>query len=816
MNKELLEDIKRFKLMVNYDSNVTLSENYSKIMLTEKKDREQYCYVDAYGKKTPVGIFEDGNFQPTEFGKKMKIFNETVFLSYYSSGTHPNGSPMFVKCDDYGKEKIQWPKTEEGKGVIKVLIDLGHDRFILQGATSANNAYNLAAVSAIRKLTEKLTGINGVDESFFRVTVLNKKPAGGVQKFSAFDDNLIEKLNKDLKYAEKKYTTNTADFTTIEIGSDRTVGSTFMLEDFYFNYGVILNTVKELDIYNNYLFPDGVYNFFTQFFGGDNVNTLMRNIETQNLNNRPMVKRGDGWTQISYTSRVTNETEWAPIVEALHIILPAASFVLNVFGGPPGMVVGAGLEVIDAGLYEFYDEDHYMAGLSLVFAFVPLGELKAVPGFKQMTEKVIAKEALESILWKQVRKQALNQEEELFVKSVLKDKKMIQETYEAIINTSLRKLASRSPESYLSTMWALHMRGILAYSKYATIVHLVLGTAAYDYWAYHYLGKCSASFKFSDLVKLIPETRGESVQNLIRMIEIQPFTSTEEACEAVIQIRLAKEREKLLKELVKNYQKLVTAVLRGLITNKLVLSVELSNTFEIEVAMIQTILSQCGFPSETTSKEIKKLDNVVPNQKKVENNTQKGTKYTKEQCMGMIMSMDMYKLSQHPECNQYMTPNKKISKETETSLNSKPVNTDNTYYYGKILPAQFNWGFYDMKTKKAVEEFQTYHNLNSDGVVGATTLAKLFSIVSNQKCGLLLNHSGMDLTQVNEDLLNAEIIKRYFDSLVSDPAPPPKFDPENLTPEEQEKLDNATRKYLNFSSQKDIDDTMKQIEKEFQ
>ena len=803
MNKELLEDIKRFKLMVNYDSNVTLSENYSKIMLTEKKDRKQYCYVTKDGKKTPIGILEGSNFQPNEFGKKMLIFTSDDFISYFGL-THSNGTPMIVECNEYGKEKIQWTKTEEGKGVIKFLIDLGHDRFILQGATSANNAYNLAAVSAIRKLTEKLTGINGVDESFFRVTVLNKKPAGGVQKFSAFDDNLIEKLNNNIKYAEKNYTTNTANFTTIEIGSDRTVGSTFMLEDFYFNYGVIFNTVKELDIYNNYLFPDGVYNFFTQFFGGDNVSTLMRNIETQNLNNRPMVKRGDGWTQISYTSRVTNETEWAPIVEALHIILPAASFVLNVFGGPPGMVVGAGLEVIDAGLYEFYDEDHYMAGLSLIFAFIPLGELSHVPGFKEMTKKVIAREALEAILWKQVRKQALTQEEELFVKSILKDKKMVQETYQAIINTSLRKLAQKSPESYLKTMWWLHSRGIIGYSKYATMVNLVLGTAAYDYWAYHYLGKCSASFKFSDLVKLIPETRETSPQNLIRQIEIQPFTSTEEACEAVVQIRLAKEREKLLKELTKNYQKMVSAVLRGLISNKLVLSVELSNTFEIEVAMIQTILSQCGFPS------------FVPNQKKVEKNIQTGTKYTKEQCMRVNMSMDVYKLSQHPECNQYINPDKKVSKETETLLKSKALNTYNTYYYGKTMPTKFDWGFYDIKTKKAVEEFQNYHNLNGDGVVGPATLAKLFSIVSNQKCGLLLNHSGMDLTQVNEDLLNAEIIQRYFDSLVLDPAPPPKFDPENLTPEEQEKLDNATRKYLNFSSQKDIDDTMKQIEKEFQ
>lgn len=100
MNNRLLEDIKRFKLMVNYDSNVTLSENYSKITLTEKKDRKQYCYVTEDGEQTPIGIFEDGNFQPTEFGKKMNIFTSSD-LSKLFSESHPNGTPKLVQCDGY-------------------------------------------------------------------------------------------------------------------------------------------------------------------------------------------------------------------------------------------------------------------------------------------------------------------------------------------------------------------------------------------------------------------------------------------------------------------------------------------------------------------------------------------------------------------------------------------------------------------------------------------------------------------------------------------------------------------------------------------
>ena len=100
MNKAILEDIKRFKLMVNYDSNVTLSENYSKISLTEKKNRKQYCYVAEDGEQTPIGIFEDGNFQPTEFGKKMNIFTSSD-LSKLFSESHPNGTPKLVQCDGY-------------------------------------------------------------------------------------------------------------------------------------------------------------------------------------------------------------------------------------------------------------------------------------------------------------------------------------------------------------------------------------------------------------------------------------------------------------------------------------------------------------------------------------------------------------------------------------------------------------------------------------------------------------------------------------------------------------------------------------------
>jgi hypothetical protein len=98
MNNRLLEDIKRFKLMVNYDSNVTLSENYSKITLTEKKDRIQYCYRTQDGEQTPIGIFEDGNFQPTEFGKQMNILTSEDLSELFRS-KYDDGTDKVTQCD---------------------------------------------------------------------------------------------------------------------------------------------------------------------------------------------------------------------------------------------------------------------------------------------------------------------------------------------------------------------------------------------------------------------------------------------------------------------------------------------------------------------------------------------------------------------------------------------------------------------------------------------------------------------------------------------------------------------------------------------
>ena len=141
MNNQLLEDIRKFKLMVNYNSNETLSENYTKIILSEKKGRRQYCYVGEDGVQTPIGIFEDGNFAPTEFGKQMGILTAEDLGALMGGGANYD---KIIQCDYNIKKdntKVEKPKEDNTSGLSRRDIrrnQRANDREIKQNLEGAN------------------------------------------------------------------------------------------------------------------------------------------------------------------------------------------------------------------------------------------------------------------------------------------------------------------------------------------------------------------------------------------------------------------------------------------------------------------------------------------------------------------------------------------------------------------------------------------------------------------------------------------------------------------------------------------------------
>jgi len=118
----------------------------------------------------------------------------------------------------------------------------------------------------------------------------------------------------------------------------------------------------------------------------------------------------------------------------------------------------------------------------------------------------------------------------------------------------------------------------------------------------------------------------------------------------------------------------------------------------------------------TNQEAFKKYANELKTKKPVNNSLEKGVVWSKEKCLSQLISgLDMYKMSQHPECNKYFTPNKKISKETDKTLNSKPINSYDVFYTVKPGDSLSKIAAKYDKTV-TVETIKKLNNLKSDSI----------------------------------------------------------------------------------------------------
>ena len=106
-----------------------------------------------------------------------------------------------------------------------------------------------------------------------------------------------------------------------------------------------------------------------------------------------------------------------------------------------------------------------------------------------------------------------------------------------------------------------------------------------------------------------------------------------------------------------------------------------------------------------------KYGNELKTKKPVVDSEEKGVVWGKDKCLSLILSIDMYKLSQHPECSKYLYGvEKKMSKEHEKLLNSK------TFYY-TVKPGDTLSGISSKYGKYVtVSTLMKLNNLKSDNI----------------------------------------------------------------------------------------------------
>lgn len=422
-----------------------------------------------------------------------------------------------------------------------------------------------------------------------------------------------------------------------------------------------------------------------------------------------------------------------------HVMIPIMAMIVTFgVGGVVGFIAGALIEIGDAAIYEFIDKDHYAAGLALIFAFA--GPLDNVLG-------PLIKRFGKSIFIKLMGKGVLNEAEHATIRYVSRNQaRLLGLTYLGMVRKLIKDFIFdiASTSKIVTFIFWLVKKGYLI-AKFTSEMGLVIGGTFLTWDAIaDKLGLCN-SVQLSGLK--------QSDYKILKILGVvgeytQPYT---EGCKSDEGAKILKQLEETL---LTNSNRIKMS-LESLITAGTTFTTDFSAYKLPEVALLQYVLYYLGFSY------------IIPKQQEVDKNVQKGVKFTKEQCMGMMLgSIDMYKLSQHPECNQYINPNKNISKETETILKAKPLNTNNKYDYGKNVT--FKWGYYDKQTEDMVKEFQTKYKVagGADGKLGKNTLVKMQSIVNGLGNKEIPDYGKLDWSKKEIDKLR-KIVEDHFKNKTS-------------------------------------------------
>lgn len=756
----------------------------------------------------------------------------------------------------------EWCKSKEAAGVKSVLFSQGFFKIPKSywtwgcpGYKAPIDAYNDAALSAMRYLTNLL--FNQIQyttlDPFFKVNVISNK-AAGEWKFNKFDQNLIDTLKQQL-YSQD-------DMGRMDESRSRNIYNTFVLQDFYFNFPKVKNDLS--------LFEDSnPWGFINNFFGTSpgnvgsqiNIPNAVNSIQSVNAYKQPKLntgsKSGDVVRKVDDQFKASNETNFDPYVSLYHNFSPILSLILSIYGGIPGMVVGSALEQIDAALYEFYDEDPYMAGFALAMSFIPYGELTNFPGFKQMV-KIYGSErkALNGFGKKLIGQSDVpfSQAEKEFLKSSSNAKiigRQLKKATAKILNKAVKNKGSKFVLNLVADM----ARGLGWNNRIMRTFYMIWGvTYSYDWWAYHNLGECSATFNFDELTSLIGirtsklknNLSSESVvenhilklkNELILQLNPQPFTSSPEECKKIAEIKLYEEYQKLLRDSKNMFKATLLVTFENIFEKKQTISLKNGKNYQVEVEMLQLVLLQCvGLPkmgidykvenNYGTDNSLKNAPQTLKNlitKTKGKTDTYSGSKITlqnvsnvkKIEILGNLGVMTSYSKvldTIYPKMKNTVTSKKIMS---GTGFKIKTEYLDGTIKTSEVISVNpytetvtgflfskgqskegLNWGYFDELTKIMVEVYQGQNNLPQTGVVNSQTISSVINTIKNDSCGQIKNVSNVT---VDKETQQINLMKQSIFNLI-DTWETSNDEPDELTPQQQKDSIDIINKYIDFEN----------------
>ena len=326
------------------------------------------------------------------------------------------------------------PKTlSDNEKAIEYVKSLGSPNSITYNNTmSMNQVYAWYALNCIKLLTDLMIRKNNIGISYcfsLKINGFSNAP----KKFSLDAYSIDEAFKlKLLKYISSS---------DIQEKKERTIGNTIFLEDFYFNstWGKIVKDYTDafktdVNAYNSKLFPDGWFNFMNYWFGTTNYTLAAAKI---NLLTTAASCEGSMLVSAKKDDYIDTPDE---VVQVIHGTLEVFSVIASMFPGIGGWAASAAFDLIDAGLYLWWDKDPWMAGLMVCFAIIPADVIfRVLPSLLGFTKKTL-KEFLEKILNKGAYK--LLASETRLLKE-LGSRLFYREAYIVLIKSTINKYLSK-------------------------------------------------------------------------------------------------------------------------------------------------------------------------------------------------------------------------------------------------------------------------------------------------------------------------------------------------------------------------------------
>jgi hypothetical protein len=429
--------------------------------------------------------------------------------------------------------------------------------------------------------------------------------------------------------------------------------------------------------------------------------------------------------------------------ELAHIVLPIVAVAMSLTPGGQGLgawlfkaSLSFGVELLDAAIYKFIDEDDYAAGLALIFAFA--GPLDDGLGLlvKNYGSSLIKKIALKNTKY-------TDEEIELLTNVTVNSTKYTRLTKIGLRVQSMKRLIGKTKNllELSKTINWLFKKGAVT-SKFMTKMGVTIGGSfiTWDKLASYY-NICN-----SQPLKNAKKSDNAILQKIGDIGDVlQPYSTP---CDKII----AENAKARAIESVDTLNKRIILTFEEYLKNPFLLSNKLKNVPMIEVKFVQFILMSRG------NNFIKKYNYSYKsdsNNKLYFINAGKVKNVTVYSATGTLIS-------------SYQNVNKKESFNFDTKKGMRGVGilkietidgktTNNKVFFGTSFSStlsspiseqvMFKYGYYDEKTKLAVEGFQKENGITVDGVVGTETIETMLNGLKSNKYGEIKNYDGSSFSE---------------------------------------------------------------------